>query len=151
MNITSIKSSLLKKLQNRRYRDAFADAHVGNRIAMQLRAMRRSRNNLSQGELAQKLRMKQPRVSVMENPDYQNYSIKTLKRIATYYDVILDVRFISFQKFFDEVFSQSSEDLAPPSFGGVSALAIPPVQAITGGDQEPSSLAKLIPIRPRSR
>jgi transcriptional regulator with XRE-family HTH domain len=115
VNIDSIKR-LLRKLIDPEYRRAFADSHVGTQIAMQLRALRRSRDNLSQERAAADMGMAQARISLLENPDYQNYNIKTLRRIAAYYDVVLDVRFISFRQFLDQL-QTPSDDLAPPPFG----------------------------------
>jgi transcriptional regulator with XRE-family HTH domain len=82
---------------------------------MYLRALR-SRNHLSQSDLAVAVGMKQSRISLMENPDYQNYSIAVLKRVAAYFEVMLDVRFISFRRYFEELQNSSPDDLAPIAF-----------------------------------
>jgi transcriptional regulator with XRE-family HTH domain len=115
VNIDSIKPALMNKLKNVRYRRAFADANVGARIASQLQSLRKSRG-LNQEKLAEELGMAQARISLMERPDYQAYSVRTLKRIAAYFDVALLVEFVSFTKLVDRIMEQSAEDQSPPSF-----------------------------------
>jgi len=112
---TKSKEGLLKRLQRRAYRRAFVAANVGVQIAAQLYALRTNRK-LSQERLAEEIGMNQARISLMEKPEYQNYNIKTLKRFAEFYDVALDVRFVSVKDHVSRIISQSSQDLAPIAF-----------------------------------
>ena len=112
---TKSKESLLKRLQRRAYRRAFVAANVGVQIATQLHALRTSRN-LSQERLAEEIGMNQARISLMERPEYQNYNIKTLRRFAEFYDIALDVRFVSIKEHVNRIVGQSSQDLAPVAF-----------------------------------
>lgn len=114
MNLKT-REHLLKRLENRRYRQAFVDANVGVQIAAQLHALRISRE-LSQEKLESEIDMNQARISLMEKPDYQKYNIKTLKRFAKFYDVALDVRFVAIREYMKRLLDQSPKDLAPEAF-----------------------------------
>jgi len=60
--------------------------------------------------------MAQPRISVIEDPDYEDFSINTLKRLASAFDVALVVKFVTFGELVDWVASLSPEKIAVPSF-----------------------------------
>lgn len=115
MSANSTKDQLLEKLQNKKYRRTFADRSIDTGIATQLYALRDSRK-WNQTKLAKETGMAQARISVLEDQDYQKYSISTLKRIAAAFDVALIVRFVSFRELARWVTNLSSQDLAPPSF-----------------------------------
>ena len=104
----------LRKFFRKRYRDVFATSITGT-TAAQIRLMR-ERREWSQQELAEKVGMGQARISLLENPNYENPSLSTLKRIANAFDVALVVRFMPFSKFFAMLDNETSETLAVPSF-----------------------------------
>jgi transcriptional regulator with XRE-family HTH domain len=104
----------LRKFFRRRYRDIFATSITGT-TAAQIRSMR-EKEGWSQEELAQKTGMGQARISLLENPNYQNLSLKTLKRIANVFDVALVVRFEPFSRLFAIIDSETSKTLAVRSF-----------------------------------
>lgn len=79
-----------KQFLDKEYRDAYADTFLDTSIATQLRVLREQRE-LTQGELADLCDMKQSRISTMEDVNYSNWSIKTLKRLAHALDVPLFV------------------------------------------------------------
>jgi hypothetical protein len=60
--------------------------------------------------------MAQARISVLEDPNYGNFSINTLKRIAAAFDVALSVRFVAFSELAAWIERISPETLAVPSF-----------------------------------
>lgn len=91
------KARLLKLLADHEYRHEFFDGTVSTSIAAQIRANRLDRG-WSQNELAQRVDMKQSRISAMEDVNYQRWTIKTLKRLARAFDLTLSVRFESFGK-----------------------------------------------------
>jgi transcriptional regulator with XRE-family HTH domain len=84
-----------KKFVSRKYREAFIDAHLSSTIAAQINTMRHDRN-LSQLELATLAGMKQARISVLEDPNNKSLSIRTLRRIASAFDVALIIRFVPY-------------------------------------------------------
>jgi transcriptional regulator with XRE-family HTH domain len=104
------------KLENKEYRQAFAESFLNSIIATQLRTLRCSRG-LSQGQLASLAGMKQSRISALENVNYSSWSINTLQRLAAALDVALSVRFESFGKLVNTIEAFSTDALQVPSFG----------------------------------
>jgi transcriptional regulator with XRE-family HTH domain len=82
---------------NKEYRDAFVAAQNSNTIAAQISAMRHARG-WTQGQLAEKCGMRQPRISALEDPDFENVEIVTLQRLASAFDVGLNVSFVTFSE-----------------------------------------------------
>jgi transcriptional regulator with XRE-family HTH domain len=104
----------LRKFFRKRYRDVFGTSITGT-TAAQIQAMREKRG-WSQQELANNVGMGQARISLLENPNYQNLSLTTLKRIANVFDVALLVRFVPFSKLFEMLDSETEHTLSVPSF-----------------------------------
>jgi transcriptional regulator with XRE-family HTH domain len=84
-------------------------------VAHQCRLLRK-KYGWDQTELGEKAGMKQTAISRVENTDYGNFTINTLKRIAGALDVGLVVRFASFGELVDWNLSLSEQALSPPSF-----------------------------------
>jgi len=104
----------LRKFFRKRYRDIFGTSITGT-TAAQIRAMR-EKANWTQEELAKQADMGQARISLLENPNYQNLSLQTLKRIANVFDVALIVRFVPFSQLFLFIDNETTETLAVASF-----------------------------------
>jgi transcriptional regulator with XRE-family HTH domain len=68
--------------------------------------------------------MKQAAVSRLENPNYGNLSVKTLKRLAEAFDVALIVRFATFGEIVDWATSLSESRLTPAEFSADRSLDI---------------------------
>ena len=123
----------MKRLRNLRYRRSFMASNVGVQIATQLHALRTSRG-LSQEKLAEEIGMNQARISLMERPEYRRYNIQTLVRFAEFYDVALDVRFVSIKDHVNRILTQSASDLAPSSFEKTqTGMDSAPVNSRNGG------------------
>lgn len=60
--------------------------------------------------------MAQPRIAVLENPDYDNYTVNTLKRLAEALDVGLIVRFAPYGEVMDWVMNFSEKSINVPTF-----------------------------------
>ena len=116
------KQSLLKKLDNKQYRDTFVGSRIGQTIAFQLRVMRQ-RAGLSQDELAKALGTSQNAVSRMENPRYGKPSITTLKKVASFFDVGLVVRFAPLSEIVEWTTKLSTESIQVPDFCNDAGLA----------------------------
>jgi transcriptional regulator with XRE-family HTH domain len=76
----------------------------------------REKKGWSQENLAEEAEMGQARISLLENPNYQNLSLNTLKRIANVFDVALVVRFEPFSRLFTIIDNETPRTLAVPSF-----------------------------------
>ncbi len=109
------KAALLEKLTNKQYRDALISEEIDVGLPMQLREMRESRG-WKQAEVAKKIGTAQPRFPVMEKPGYGNFSLTTLKKLASVFDVGLIVSFVPFSEMIDFRESISRKRLAIPGF-----------------------------------
>jgi transcriptional regulator with XRE-family HTH domain len=110
------KEVLLEKLTDPTYREAFISEEIDTGIPMQIRAMREKRG-WNQKYIAEKMDTKQPRFSLMEKPGYGNFSLNTLKRLASIFNVGLIVSFVPFSEMIDFVEGFSRKRLEIPSFG----------------------------------
>jgi transcriptional regulator with XRE-family HTH domain len=109
------KEVLLEKLTNQTYREAFISEEIDTGIPMQLRAMREKRG-WNQKYIAEKMDTKQPRFSLMEKPGYGNFSLNTLKKLASIFNVGLIVSFVPFSEMIDFVEGFGPKRLEVPSF-----------------------------------
>ena len=109
------KAILLEKLTNKEYRDALIAEEINVGLPMQLREMRESRG-WKQAEVAKKIGTEQPRITVMEKPGYGNFSLTTLKKLASVFDVGLIVSFVPYSEMIDFRESLTRKRLAIPSY-----------------------------------
>lgn len=116
MNTIKRKDKVIKELKNKEYRDAFVSEHIDTGIPFQIRALREQRG-LTQKELAERAGMKQERISAIENPNYKNaFTLSTLKRLASAFDIALIVRFAPISQLVDWELKLSPESLQVVSF-----------------------------------
>jgi transcriptional regulator with XRE-family HTH domain len=109
------RPDLLTRLRNQEYREAFISSTISSTIAYQIRGLRK-RLVLDQAALGALAGMKQTAISRLENPDYGNLSVNTLKRIARALDVGLIVRFAPFSEILRWRLAMSQGDMAPAVF-----------------------------------
>jgi len=82
---------------------------------MLCRALRESRG-MTQPGLAEIAGMSQPRISEMERPGERKPNLETLLRLASAFDVALDVRFVPFSDFVDANNTVDLDNLHIPNF-----------------------------------
>jgi len=88
------REKLIADLKNKEYRDAFVAEHIYTGIPFQIKALRKQKErNWTQEELGKRANMFQERIRVLENPDNESLSIKTLLRLASAFDIGLMIRF----------------------------------------------------------
>jgi transcriptional regulator with XRE-family HTH domain len=109
------KKDLLKKLEDPEYRQEFLTGEIEIGLPMQIRAMREQRR-WKQNFVAEKTGTKQPRFSLMEKPGYGNFSLNTLKKLASLFDVGLIVSFVPWGEMIDFIESISKKRLFITSF-----------------------------------
>jgi len=109
--IVNINSSLTRELREKQYRDAYVDSQIRVGLPFEIRALRKSRDNMTQSALAEKAKMSQPRISEIESPGERKLNIETLLRLASAFDVALEIRFVPFSKLVDR-----SESFDPETF-----------------------------------
>jgi transcriptional regulator with XRE-family HTH domain len=133
-----------RKFFRKRYRDVFGTSITGT-TAAQIYAMREQRG-WSQEELAQKVGMGQARISLLESPNYENLSLKTLKRLANVFDVALVVRFAPFSQLLDMIDGETPETLAVPSFlnefGTGEVPIVEPSAKVSDFDESPKKYGR---------
>lgn len=95
------ESSLARELSDKQYRDEFVAAALRVGLPMQCRALRESRD-WTQPRLAQEAGMSQPRISEIERPGERRLTLDTLLRLASAFDVALQVRFVPFSQLVDD-------------------------------------------------
>lgn len=116
MNTAKKYEQMWESLRDPEFRKQIIDEHINTGIAFQIRSLR-DRQKLTQVKLAESLGVKQPLISEWENPDYGKYTLGTLKDLAKAFDTGLLVRFVSFNTMVDWTINQTSDAIAPPSFG----------------------------------
>jgi transcriptional regulator with XRE-family HTH domain len=84
---------LLSKLKNKEYRDSFVASYIDQGIPFQIRVMREQRH-WSQERLAKEAGMKQEAISRIENPNNKSLTIKTIKQLASAFDVGVILRYV---------------------------------------------------------
>lgn len=115
MNMKSRTLDRLREaMKDKTYRDAFVEEHIRTGIPFQIRALR-EKAKWKQKELGQRANMAQERISVLEDPDYSKFTISTLLKLASAFDVGLTVRFVPFSKVLKEE-ANLSDTLAPACF-----------------------------------
>lgn len=114
MSNEKIKAKLKARFKDAAYAHAYMETFFNAAIATQIKVLREQRG-LTQGELAELTSMKQARISVLENVDYGTWNVKTLRRLAEAFDVVLKVSFESFGQAIEEVGSFSRETLQKPT------------------------------------
>lgn len=117
MNIDKRKKALIEELKNKEYRDAFVSEHIDTGIPFQIKAIREQRK-WSQKKLGENVHeiMKQEQVSRLEDPNYSKFSLATLKRLASAFDVGLMVRFVPISDLVKWELGLTSESLKAVSF-----------------------------------
>lgn len=114
MNLESNVSLVSKLLNNPKFRDAFVFEHIKNGVAFQMEAMRDDRDwtQAKLGEMAKKPRTVITRI---EDPNYGQFSIQTLREIAAAFNVGLLVKFVPFSRLLEEYDDVSPAALAARS------------------------------------
>lgn len=113
--MSGLVDTLRSEFQNAEYRHAYAEECVNTMIATQIKVLREERE-MTQSALADRAGMAQPRLSVMENADYSNWSINTLKRLARAFDVAISVKFETFSNVIMDFEGMNRENLSRFSF-----------------------------------
>jgi transcriptional regulator with XRE-family HTH domain len=113
--MSELVDKLRPEFQDKEYRDAYADECLNTMIATQIKVLREQRK-MTQGELAEASGMKQPRIPLLEDSSYSNWTVNTLKRFAKAFDVAVSVKFETFSKLIEDFENLSRESLERPTF-----------------------------------
>jgi len=112
-------NELIEKLrpefQDKEYRHAYAEECLNAMIAAQIKTLREQRG-MTQKQLAAATGMGQPRIPLLEDASYENWTVNTLKRFAKAFDVALSVEFDTFSSFLTNFENLSRASLQRPTF-----------------------------------
>src|SRR5580692_8808314 len=108
--LTVSSSYLLSELSDKTYRDSYVAAQIRIGLPFQVKALRTARN-WSQGELAERAHMVQPRISEIERPGERSLNIDTLLRLASAFDCAVTINFVPFSQLV-----MNSDSFDPSSF-----------------------------------
>ena len=114
MNTKLSLDKIKTAMKDKEYRDAIVEEHVKTGLPFQVYGLRR-KEGWTQKELGDRASMVQERISLLEKPDYAKFTISTLLKLASAFDVGLTVRFVSFGKVFQEEMNLS-DSLIPCNF-----------------------------------
>lgn len=112
----SDREQLIRKFRDKDYRDAFIAEHIYSRLPLKIRALRETRG-LSQKTLGERVGMAQTWVSKLEDPNYGKLTLSTLLRLASAFDVGLEIDFVPFSKVLDDTLGLTPESWEVSSFG----------------------------------
>lgn len=109
------REELRRKLRDsKEYREEYATTALIENLSTQVQVLRRQRG-LTQGELAQRVGTKQPRISNLEMPRMDNavpnWEVDTLNRVAQALGTRLKISFESYSTLLDELDSVTSESM----------------------------------------
>ncbi len=105
-----IADELQTELSQPEFSEGYADSFLNSYIATQIKVLRQQRG-MTQLRLADALETKQAVVSRIENVNYSNWSMSTLKKLAHAFEVRLKVSFEEFGTLPDEVEGFAAEGL----------------------------------------
>lgn len=138
-NFMNTIRTIWKKMNKKAYRDAFVSGQISNTISAQIALLREERG-WTQKQLADKAGMKQPRISALEDPNWENCEVETLKRLASALDVGLTVRFEPFSEVVSWASNVTDEKLVVANFANdhlVDASGLVPRQEPASNPSKP--------------
>lgn len=101
---------LIHEFMDKDYAHAYMDSHQSSRIATQIKVLREQRK-LTQKQLAELSKMKQERISALEDVDYDAWTISTLRKLARAFDTTLQISFVPFSQGIQDIADFSSDYL----------------------------------------
>jgi transcriptional regulator with XRE-family HTH domain len=113
--MNELTKNWLTEFQDKETRHIYADNFLNTWIATQLKVLREDKG-WTQAELADETGMKQERISVLEDVNYESWTIKTLKRFAKAFDVRLSIKFETFGSYLSDFDSFKRENLSRVCF-----------------------------------
>jgi len=108
--MSEFRKKIRNEFQDKEYAHAYIDEFLNDYIATQIKVLREQRG-WTQEILADIAEMKQSRIALLENVNYDKWSIFTLKKLSEAFDVTLKVSF--------ETFSDRIEDIENFSRGSL--------------------------------
>jgi transcriptional regulator with XRE-family HTH domain len=110
-----IRDRLLNRFRSFKYRHGYVDEFTDAYIATQIKVLREQRglNQTALGELAG---MKQSQISELEDVNNRSWKVRTLKKLARAFDLVLIVRFEQFGRVLPDIGKLDREHLERAGF-----------------------------------
>lgn len=112
---SEIDRALLEEFHDPDVREVYCEEFLNAKIATQIKVLREQRG-WTQEQLAEHAQMKQERVAVLENINYESWTLNVLRRFAKAYDLTLDLEFKEFGEFLKGLDNFSREAFEKRSF-----------------------------------
>jgi transcriptional regulator with XRE-family HTH domain len=113
---SSKREQIARSLGVKAYRDAFVASLITVELPAQIREMRLNRE-WSQADLGARAGMPQAQISRFEQTGYGEFTLTTLRKLASAFDVALKVRLVAFSELVDDAAFPELHGLDVPSFG----------------------------------
>lgn len=109
----SFRDFLKEQFKDKEFETEFYKGLEKLRIATEI-AYHREKKGLTQAQLAKLIKTSQSTIARLENPDYRNYSMQTLRKIAEALDLELVVSFR--EKYQEEKIAEENKDKTPVNY-----------------------------------
>ena len=125
-----IRERLLSAFRDFTYRHAYVDEFTDAWIATQIKVIREQRG-MNQTQLAEAAGMKQSQISELEDVNTRSWKVRTLKKIAKAFDLVLVVRFETFGTVLRDIGNLERTRLERVEFKDDPVFSAPTVTAAT--------------------
>jgi transcriptional regulator with XRE-family HTH domain len=138
-----ITARLLDKFHDFVYRHTYIDEFVDAYIATQIKVLREQRD-WNQTVLAEKAGLHQSQIVTYEDVNNASWTLRTLKKLAKAFDLVLVVRFESFGKVLPEIGHLERERLIRESFSDDPVFSSRLPLTDEGYGQPPQKVARVL-------
>ena len=131
----STRTQKIALLMKKSHRDSYLANEIGATLPGQIRALR-ERRGWSPADLADRARLSEMGLRALETPGADQFTVETLRRIASAFDVALSIRFVTFGEFVDWSDRFNPDQFGVPDFNeevAIYAGILGRAEAGTGG------------------
>jgi transcriptional regulator with XRE-family HTH domain len=114
--MTSVRQNLAAKFTDKAYRDAFVAEQIFSRLPLKIRYLREAQG-MTQRQLGKVACMAQTWVSKLEDPNYGKLTISTLLKVASAFDVGLQIDFVPYSKILGDAVCLTGASFSVSKFG----------------------------------
>jgi transcriptional regulator with XRE-family HTH domain len=111
-----VRQNLAAKFNDKAYRDAFVAEQIFSRLPLKIRCLREEQG-MTQRKLGEVAGMAQTWVSKLEDPNYGKLTISTLLKVASAFDVGLQIDFVPYSKILWDAVCLTGAAFSVPKFG----------------------------------
>lgn len=105
-----MKNKLYEEFKDKEYAHVYMDSYLIDRISTQIYQLRIQRG-WTQQQLSELSGIAQERISLLESGDFSSITMKTLKKLASAFDVAISIKFESFAEMIEDFIDLSETTL----------------------------------------